>query len=189
MEAAEVIQNIRAALSELKAEGTSAVSVAGLEEFINDLERRANSSLELLKLQSQFDLANYEARVQHSVEMFRSVIEAGREALKAVVLINGGAVVALLGFLGAAIAKSFPSSLGLSLAGALGYFGAGVLLGALGFGARYSAQASYSQSNNYVGIQFHVLSVVFAVVAYLFFGIGVIRAYGAFVGYISSTPS
>jgi hypothetical protein len=53
------------------------------------------------------------------------------------VLINGGAVVSLLGFMGATISKGLSSSLGANLTHPLLYFGIGVLAGALAFGGRY----------------------------------------------------
>jgi len=68
-------------------------------------------SIELRKLEYQRMLAHYDAQTKHGIEMFKSVIESGREALNALVLVNGGAVVALLGFMGATLSKSLPPRL------------------------------------------------------------------------------
>lgn len=95
-------------------------------------------------------------------------------------IVNGGAVIALLGFLGAAISKEMPRTLGLGLTMPLLLFGAGVLLGALGFGARYISQACYSGDRPNWGQGFTVVAVVFGLSAYGIFGCGIYGAYTAF---------
>ena len=117
--------------------------------------------------------------------MFESVLEAGREALKAILIINGGAVIALLGFMGALISKGLPTSLGASLAGSIFQFGAGVLLTALGFGARYMSQAFFHGEKSRVGQTFTVISIAMALAAYAMFGLGIYGAYEALASHFS----
>lgn len=180
MEPAEVIDELKAALSEVKAEGQESVTVFALEKFLERLRKDAGQSAELRRLEYQRILAGYDAETKHSIEMFKSVIEAGREALNALVLINGGAVVALLGFMSAAISKGFPQSLGASLTWPLLQFGFGVLMGALGFGARYFSQAFYSGKRRKTGLAFTLLAILFAFGGYTLFGLGI---YGAFTSF------
>ena len=61
------------------------------------------------------------------VELFRSVIEHGRDALKAAILINGAAAVALLAFIGKIWSMKNSLSTADPLAYALLVFGSGVL--------------------------------------------------------------
>lgn len=163
------------------ASGQNAVGIEALQKYLEDLRTHATSSVELRKLEQQRSLAHFDAQTKHAIEMFKSVMDAGREALNALVLINGGAVVALLGFMGATIAKGFPASLGMQLTRPVLFFGLGVLMGALGFGVRYLGQACYSGQRRTLGNVFNVTSSLSAVVGYILFGSGVYAAYSAFV--------
>jgi len=72
------------------------------------------------------------------IEQIRTVNSAGDAALRAVLLINGGAAVALLGFLAHLVAKDATSSIR-TFSFALLYFGAGVFLTALAKCFKYNA--------------------------------------------------
>ena len=73
----------------------------------------------------------------HAIETFKSLITVSVEGLKTLLLINGGAIVAILAFLG-------QSQLGATLAPRLSLsvllFVIGVVTGTLGFGASYKTQ-------------------------------------------------
>ncbi|MHB8987679.1 MAG: hypothetical protein ACYC6S_02735 [Desulfobulbia bacterium] len=180
MEPAEVIDALKTALAVVKTEGQTTVTVDALERYLEGLRKDAGQSAEIRRLEYQRTLASYDAETKHSIEMFKSVIEAGREALNALVLINGGAVVALLGFMGATISKGLPPALGASLTSPLLQFGFGVLMGALGFGARYFSQAFYSGKKRKAGIAFTLVAIGFAFVGYTLFGFGIYGAFSAF---------
>lgn len=79
-------------------------------------------------------------RIKMVLEGDRLVTEAGREALRSALLINGGAAVALLAFLGAVLSKENLGRLGLAMIGPLASFAVGVFFAALGFGVRYLSQ-------------------------------------------------
>ena len=111
--------------------------------------------------------------------MFKSVIEAGREALNALILINGGGVVALLGFLGATISKGLPATLGLQLAPSILLFGIGVLSGGLSFGLRYMTQFCYAYNWNKTGTTLNIAANSAAITGYILFGCGIYTAYDA----------
>lgn len=140
----------------------------------------AKKADEIRQIKFQGELAHYNSVSLHSVEMFKSVIESGREALNSLVLVNGGGVIALLGFLGATVAKGLPSPLGLALTLPLVLFGIGVLFGALGFGARYLSQACYAADWKRIGTGFLFTSVLLAVGGYVAFGVALFKAYQAF---------
>ena len=59
-----------------------------------------NREFEKWKMQHQSNLAQYDAQNAWELQMFKSVILAGQTALKSTILINGGAAVALLAFIG-----------------------------------------------------------------------------------------
>jgi hypothetical protein len=180
MEANKMIDKLMGELADLKAQGHESVRVDALEKYLEELRASLGSSIELKKLEHQSSLAYYDARTKHGIEMFKSVIESGREALNALVLINGGAVVALLGFMGAVIAKGLSQTLGASLTYPLLQFGIGVLVGAVAFGARYFSQAFYSAEKNTYGTAFKVLAISLALAGYALFSCGVYGAFHAF---------
>src|SRR5262245_22415552 len=115
MDGKEILADIREAIAELKAKGQQTVTVANLELYCDRAEKHLSKSLELIKIQNTNELEHYKAKnaseLEHykaknafqiekiktetalDVEMFKSVIAAGLDALKASVLINGGAVV------------------------------------------------------------------------------------------------
>lgn len=186
MEPADILNKLKVELASVSASGQSVVGIDALQKYIEDLRTHAASSVELRKLEQQKSLAHFDAQTRHSIEMFKSVIDAGREALNALVLINGGAVVALLGFMGATISKGLPASLGMQLTRPVLFFGLGVLMGAVGFGVRYLTQACYSNQRNTLGMVFNVTSIIAAVGGYLLFGSGVYAAYSAFVAQFAS---
>ena len=111
MESAQVIDSLKTELAYVKAKGQGVVEIDALQKYLENLRVDAGQSIELQKLDTQRSLAHYDAETKHSLAMFNSVIESGREALNALVLVNGGAVVALLGFMGATISKDLPKAL------------------------------------------------------------------------------
>lgn len=92
MEVSEAIKDLQNALEEVKESGKDTVAVSALERYLKDLEEDATESIELRKLSYERTLAHYDAENKHSIAMFESVLEAGRKALKAILIINGGAV-------------------------------------------------------------------------------------------------
>jgi hypothetical protein len=180
MEPAQVVDKLKSALNEAKQGGLTAVEIDSLEKFLEELRKDAGHSVETIKLEHQRNLALYDAQTKHGIEMFKSVIESGREALNALVLINGGAVVALLGFMGATVSKGLPAALGASLTWPLLHFGFGVLMGALAFGTRYLSQALFAIQKQRAGNVLNGIAITFAVSGYVLFGTGIYRAFIAF---------
>jgi hypothetical protein len=180
VEATNAIDIVKAALADAKSSGGATVSIDGLDKLLDDIRANATPSMEHYKLKYQGALAEYDVKNKYRLEMLKATIDAGREALNAIVLINGGAVIALLGFLGAVISKQFPASLGLRLTTPLLQFGLGVLLGALGFGARYLSQACYAGAKDRAGQILTLLAIIVVLAAYGIFGMGIYGAYQSF---------
>ena len=95
METKEAIELPKSDLAALKEQGQDNVPIAGLQEYLSGLEKAAATSTELRNHAHQGLLAQYDARARLDLEMFKSVLDAGKEALKAAMFINGGAAVAL----------------------------------------------------------------------------------------------
>ena len=187
METRDAIDRLKSDLAVIKSQGQEAVAIERLEDYLSVLEKDAASSLESRKLDYQGILASYDAKVKMDIELFKSVIEAGKEALNAVLIINGGAVIAFLGFLGSMLSKGGAEALGLKLTVPLCSFGFGVLSAALGFGIRYLAQLGFARRHSSAWIKaghgLNVVSIFMAVTSYVLFGYGVYNAYTAFVSH------
>jgi hypothetical protein len=148
MESQEIIEAFRKQLEQVEAQGSQQVQVTALRAYLDALEKDAGATQEYRNREHAGMLAQYAARSQHAIEMLKAVLEAGKSALHALLLINGGAVVALLGVMSNLVGKSEGAALARYLALPLLQFGIGVLLGAVGFAFRYLSQACYSDSEN-----------------------------------------
>ena len=180
MEAIEIINILQVDLATFKAKGLTSVNIDSLDKYLEDLSANTGQSIEFQKLQYSGTLAHYDAQTKYNLEFFKSVIDSGREALNALVLINGGAVVALLSFMGVTLSKGLFFELGSNLKCSILSFGFGVLMGALGFGGRYLSQFLYALGKNKSGNTALVFTVVFSIIGYTLFGYGIFGAYIAF---------
>jgi len=185
MESKEIIEAFREQLDQVEAQGNAQVQVSSLRAYLSALEKDANNSKEYRKQQHEGMLAHYAAKNQHSIEMLKAVLEAGKSALHSLLIINGGAVVALLGVMSNLAGKPAGAVLAKYLALPLIQFGIGVLCGALGFAFRYFSQACYSMSvkenvkYETWGDRFRYLAIASALVGYVLFGFAITNAYHA----------
>lgn len=180
MDAKDAISYIRDALDEVAQTGQKFVSISAFREYLNSLEEAVPESPETQKLRHESSLAHYRAIHETNLEMFKSVLESGRTALTSCNLINGGAAVALLAYIGNMLAKNPKTELDFSLGLGLVSFTSGVLLGGIATGTRYLSQASWSNDWNRCGLSFNIASIVLVLAAYVAFSSGVFFAYSAF---------
>lgn len=113
--------------------------------------------------------------------METALINLSQNAFKTVILINGGAAVALLAFLGNIWAKGLQIEVVSWLAKSISLFSIGVLVGALGSGMIYICNYLYSISLPKLAIKFHIFTALLAIAAYVCFGFGAYSAHAAFV--------
>ncbi|PIM54735.1 hypothetical protein CS062_02265 [Roseateles chitinivorans] len=172
MEATDVVALLRAAV---KAEDDLISSKAVLR-LLDAVEEHVGVSSERARQGHESRLAQYQVEAQSNLEMFRSVMDSGKEALNALILIGGGAVIALLSFLGN---KADPA-LGKGLILSLQLFGATVLIGAVCHGFRYLCQVAYSAGSMRAGHSLSALTVLSALAGYGIFGWGVLETAQAF---------
>jgi hypothetical protein len=107
-ETKELIALIRRDIGIVRAEGGVSVTIESLETLLDTVEdfiaKHPNTeiplAIEQAKLQHASTLAQYEAQAASARELFKSVIAMATLTIKSLILINGGAAVALLAFIG-----------------------------------------------------------------------------------------
>jgi hypothetical protein len=185
MESQELIDAFRKQLDEVEAQGAKQLQVSALRAYLSALERDAGASQEHRNRQHAGMLAHYATKNQYSLEMLKAVLEAGKSALHALLIINGGAVVALLGVMSNLAGKGQGALLATYLALPLLEFGIGVLAGAIGFALRYFSQACYAESDKQSdkfsqwGDLLRYAAILTAFSGYVLFGFGVVNSYRA----------
>ena len=187
MESQELINEFRKQLDQVEAQGDQQVQVAALRSYLDALEKDASATQEYRKREHEGMLAHYAAKNQRSIEMLKAVLEAGKTALQSLLVINGGAAVALLGVFSGLAGREGGAALARYLALPLLQFGFGVLVAALGFAFRYFSQACYSESSaekgncEKFGDVFRYAAIGSALCGYMLFGFAVVNAYHAVV--------
>lgn len=193
MNSKQVIQDIRAAVTEAKSSNRKTVRITALERFLSDLEADIDAHGEISKVEldtrlaeftaaNERNIATYNAEVSSNLEMFRSVILAGQSALKGALLINGGAAIAVLAFIGNLAAKGSGHEEMIDLFSLpLFLFTLGVLCGAVSFGTTYMSQFCYSREKTlWIGHVFQVITISTVIAAYCLFFTGSYSAKSGF---------
>ena len=179
----DVIRSIRdeQGVSEIKSDNL----IAYLEEIINSPEEEITpAQMEKYKAELQVLIKQNEAVQAEKIEMFRSVILSGQNALKTAFLMNGGATVTLLAFLGK-LSDQHQGKIAV-FASALVVFVIGVLAITVASGLTYLSQWFYAHSEPWKRKTGHVLNfltIALGLASYGFFIWGTVRAYKAFVGF------
>lgn len=194
MEVKQLIDAHRAALKDAEASGLASIQTSTLHSIFNDLEKQlaaGNSQpnpIELEKFRS--DLAGSLAYQDHlhswNIESFRQIIALGQSSLKSIMLINGGAAVALLAFLGNLITRSGSSTNIIAFADSMRMFVIGVFLGAVAYATTYFSQLFYDGDKKWqqrTGLAFHVITSLVGIAALLAFLVGARAAYNGFIAF------
>lgn len=174
------IENIRDALKRLKEEGIKFINIDSLDQFLKTAEdsetSRRQDDDKFAELEHQSRLTQYNAEAELSRRLLDAAMDFAAGALKAVLLINGGAAIAVLSFLGNRNDVEltwFPDS--------LVSFTVGVLCAAIASGFAYVAQICYAETNKLSpGKYFRCFAVTSVVLSYVAFALG---AYFAFRGF------
>ena len=192
MKLKEFLDLNRKELASAEAEGLNAVSPTTLRKIFDQIESLFCSGGdlhpgEMEKFRSALagSLAHEERQNTWSLEQFRQILVLGQSALKSVMLINGGAAVALLAFIGNLSGKTPPTPPVLPFANSLWVFVFGVFLAAVAYGLTYLGQLCYAAAGkwpNRLGIFFHVLTVLASVGGLAAFLCGSQIAYSGFLG-------
>lgn len=170
-------------IADLKSAQTSnpSISVDALISYLESIKRYTGEKTAYDDKMHQRDLVTLQNNSEADIEMFKSVIDAGKDALKTIMIANGGAIVTLLALLGN-LQKDLLISLSKNLTSALGMFSISVFLATILYGMRYLSQAYYSEDRLKVGNFFLSASVYLAIISYALFGFGLYKTYLAFLG-------
>ena len=154
------------------------VSLKRLEEVTQQLilegeDSNGNVVNKLKELQHASDISQYEQGQQLNRQMVDACVNLGGIALKTAILINGGASVAMLAYLGKlpvdADYGAFPFAMLL--------FVMGVLLSAIATGTGYLAQYSWTQHHDKRGNLILIVTVLLLISSYFCFGSGGYQAF------------
>jgi hypothetical protein len=166
----------------LKSSGVKTVDVGFLQNALAQIDDGNTSDKThewrtlTAKLKHDSDLAAYNNKHAFNVRLFEAVITFSQLTLKSAFLLNGGASIAILTFLGHDQWKY----LRVPLANALLLFVTGVFMSALSTASTYFTQSAYAEHNRRIGNYWRWVTVVLLAVAYLAFGIASWRCYIAF---------
>jgi hypothetical protein len=203
MESKQVVTDILNEIQRLKAEGTTVVQIVPLQKYFEDIRDKVETSSDTSTPAIQFvlqeqnhvaasNLQSQKERGESEREMFRTVISYGGETIKAAILVNGGAAVAILAFLGSSKGVSLSRGVASFAADSAAYFVYGVLCGAIAVGSTYLTQYCYHReqyghygdqglrSNSAFGRGariFHAVTAVLVIGAYAVFARGAYLAW------------
>ena len=186
-----LIEINRKELRDSEAQGLTSVSVATLHSIFDKMEQHLGPAephvIEIEKFRSDLSASlMYQEHVNSwSLEGFRQVIALGQSSLRSIMLINGGAAVALLAFLGNLITNNSGAAVP-SFANAMQAFVLGVFLAAVAYALTYLSQICYNGSKSWqqgAGIALHVLTVLVGAAALIGFLWGSKLAYSGFVSF------
>ncbi len=180
-------------LKSLREEGTETVPIDLLIDWLEDSQSKTEEERFIRSLRHASELEQYKAKNISNLEMFKSVITLGHNALKATFLINGSAAVALLAFLGNIWARTALYAQAQGLVWALAFFCLGVLFSAIATGFTWWSQDAYamvsfgakprkgaSPSGCPSGDRFKIAAVICAIASFLAFLSGMTSSLSAF---------
>ena len=211
----QIINKLRDEIGAVKNKGITSVTIESLENFLNEVESNSSPSFEHLKMANDIDMNN--AKLQndvkialqkvisdHAIEMFKSVLTSANNAVKACMIINGGAALSLLTFIGKLATETKPQNIS-PYAFACIAFCTGLAFSALAasgtyfsqyyFGKKFDAEIlknrypdnekeNYSQKEKNAELLAYVfrwLTIIFVVLAFASFIVGVYQSYFAFI--------
>jgi hypothetical protein len=210
METADLINDLKNALANIKNQGGETVLISKLEVYLSEMEaidseEKSHAIQNTEREEKSHAIQNTERneairKFEHEMDvwkiraplMFNSVIEAGQTALKSSSLINGGAAVSLLAFLGNLLTKDAPYGTTYpiqELSWAMLIFFIGVGFSGVATAARYFSQATYAENKESQGDFFRWVAIVFALLSFGAFFYGGVEAYCALQPLPLAAPS
>jgi hypothetical protein len=188
MEPISIISLIKDQLLGLKKQGIEQISIDGIIDHLSQVEKTRQhlsgltpAELEHYKAQLAMWIENQRSSSQMSTEGFKSIILAGQNALRSALLINGGASVALLAYIGKL--KSDASRQVSAFAFPLLIFVIGVLIAAINSGLTYLSQCFYFGGalwKQKIGFYINIINIVLGIASYILFAIGAYYSYQVF---------
>ncbi len=144
--AIDPINELDDALANLSATGRKTIRITRLRQYLSDLRIFRDQDRELTepelaewRAKIESNLAEFDAKTRFQIENYRASWAAGGAAMKAAMLINGAAAIALLAFLGNLSVREGNFAGTLQMSSALLWFSIGVVVSALAPGMAYLA--------------------------------------------------
>ncbi len=185
MEENKSLNMLRDALIKLREEGKSFVHIRSLENFLDEQETDAIESDKdqqlYLKFRHETILAVNIAKWDFQKEGVRATINSGQVAMRAAIMINGGAAVAILAFLGHLV--SVNSSEVSGIANAMFAYIIGVLCATLSTGSNYCSAYVASSDKKEIFYFFNIISILLIIGSYSAFFIGGYCAYNTLISW------
>jgi hypothetical protein len=189
MNTVKLASAMKATIEEIKAKGTHAIPCENLIAYLKEVESTPDVEPSAVQMeQYKAHLQNWiEAQRQSHearLEMFRSVITSGQNALRSAFLLNGGAAVAILAFVGH-LAEVRPPQVP-EFGPCLIPFAIGVLTVTITSGLSYLCQWFYAkedQTQSKVGLRLNVVCIVLGFTSYACFLWGIVESYSRFMAY------
>ena len=159
--------------------------IAYLNEVFNSPgDEVSASTLEQYKAELQVWVEQNKSRETYNFEMLRSVLNAGQNALKSAFLMNSGATIALLAFLGK-LSEDHQSKIPI-FADSMFDFVMGVLVLVVAYGGTYLAQNFYSLDKGWsqkTAVVTNITVIILTISSYVLFVLGALKAYSAFLDF------
>jgi hypothetical protein len=174
-------------IEDINARGTASIYCDSLIAYFDSVVASPDAepsalSIEEFKSQLQDRIERAKLAHQSDLEMFKSVIEAGQNAIKTALTLNGAAAVAMLAFIGH-LARFERNDIAL-FAACLVPFATGALAITISSGATYLSQWLYAEESKRAvraGFWFNMLAIVLGLTSYGLFIWGLVRSYDAFL--------
>ena len=184
----DLLEIIRSEIQAAISRGQKDMPLKALDDYLAGLVAVASDDiggldevmLEKYRAKIQTDLAVYSQQESQRLELLRSVSSSAHEAVRSSILINGGAAVALLAFIGH-LASIGENELVVGFASSLVGFVSGILAATLAYGFVYFAQLAFYRGSINVGSWLRVVTVVFVLGSLGLFVYGSYSAYRIFL--------
>ena len=176
-------------IEDLKSKGTAAIYCDNLIAYLNEVQNSPDpepSPVEIERFKA--DLQNWVEANKHQqdqqLEMFRSVISSGQSAIKASLILNGGAAVALLAFI-SHLAASRPERVSV-FAPSIVPFAFGALAIVVTAGLTYITQWLYARPKTIkLGFAANIGCILLGIISYGSFVWGLYRTYALLTTFVS----
>ncbi|EMP5832775.1 MULTISPECIES: hypothetical protein [Klebsiella] len=151
MNSSELLELIKKDVSDVKQNGSETIPVDNLLHYLSEIDvteqPEANAlTLEGIKHQNSTQLEMLKIENNFQIESFKAAISIGANACRTFLIMNGGAAIALLAFLGNIWNKNSSTEAASAIATALFLFCGGVVLAGLCSGLSYFSQCFFSSS-------------------------------------------
>lgn len=182
------IDTLKDEILKAKSAGVAALYCDNLISYIDQIIASPDntpSEGEVAHFQARALRQMQQLRMAHETRMegFKAVIGYGQSAIKTMVVVNGGASVALLAFIGHLAANDVANVL--HFVGPLVPFGVGALFGGLASGGAYLSQWCYEAGWLKRGGAFNLATVAVGAGAYVAFAWGLWASVSAFSTFLS----